>query len=61
MVEDAALSLLWHRFSHWPGNFHMPPARLRGKKKKKKKVLHEIPEIFNLRVSGMTRLSLLKE
>ena len=24
MVKDPALSLLWHRFDLWPGNFHMP-------------------------------------
>ena len=24
VVEDPALSLLWHWFSPWPENFHMP-------------------------------------
>ena len=23
-VKNPSLSLLWHRFSPWPGNFHMP-------------------------------------
>ena len=23
-VKDLALSLLWHRFDPWPGNFHVP-------------------------------------
>ena len=23
-VKDLVLSLLWHGFEHWPGNFHMP-------------------------------------
>ena len=25
-VKDLALSLLWHRFDPWPGNFHVPQA-----------------------------------
>ena len=42
-VKDTALSLLqlgsllWHGFSPWPGNFHMPWAWPKKKKKKKKK------------------------
>ena len=47
-VKDSALSLLWlrllqwHRFDPWPQNFHVPWARPRGKKKKKKRreILH---------------------
>ena len=31
MVKDLMLSLLWHRFHPWPGNFHM--LRVRPKKK----------------------------
>ena len=36
-VKDQALSLLWHRFSPWPGYFHMPQSQPKRKKKKKKK------------------------
>ena len=38
-VRDLALSLLWHRFSSWPANFHMPwvQTKRKGEKKKKKK------------------------
>ena len=37
-VKDLVLSLqqfrslLWHKFSSWPGNFHMTGARLKKKK-----------------------------
>ena len=24
LVKDLSLSLLWHGFDPWPGNFHMP-------------------------------------
>ena len=32
VVKDPVLSLLWHRFSPWPANFHMP--HMQPKKKK---------------------------
>ena len=35
-VKDLALSLLWLRFDPKPGNFHMPQARPKKKKKKEK-------------------------
>ena len=43
-VEDPALalswlgSLLWCRFSHWPGNFHMLQAQPKKKKRKNPRV-----------------------
>ena len=39
-LKDVALLQLWHRsqlwlrFDSWPGNFHMPRARAKKKKKK---------------------------
>ena len=36
-LEDLALSLLWHRFDPWPGNFHIPWSCPTHQKKKKKK------------------------
>ena len=33
-VKDLALSVLWCRFSHWPGNFHMPWVIERRKERK---------------------------
>ena len=34
-VKDPALSLLWHRFDPWDGNFHVPWAETKRKKKSK--------------------------
>lgn len=42
-VQDPALSLLWHRFSIWPGNLHM----LRVQSKKKKKFCDVIMKVFD--------------
>ena len=33
--NDSALSLWWHRFNPWPGNFYMPRVHLKKEKKKK--------------------------
>ena len=30
-LKDLTLSLLWLRFSPWPGNFHMPQAQPKKK------------------------------
>ena len=35
-VKDVVLLQLWHRFSPWPGNFHM----LQMQTKKKKNFIH---------------------
>ena len=35
-VKDPALSVLWHEFDPWPGNFRMPQAQPEKKKKKMK-------------------------
>ena len=53
-VKDPALSLLWHRFDPWPGNFRMLWAWPKKKKKKKKnhKVLCSEDTDFSLRVFG---------
>ena len=40
-VKDPVLSLLWRGFSPWPGNFHMPQAQ--PKKKKRKGIKSERP------------------
>ena len=36
-VKDLALSLQWLRFSHWPGNFHMPKAWPKKKRRRRRK------------------------
>ena len=36
MVKDPALSLLWHGFNPWPGNFACCGHRKKGRKKEKK-------------------------
>ena len=36
-VKDAALSLLWLRFSPWPWNFYMPQAQPGEKQKQRAK------------------------
>ena len=38
-VKDVALSLLWHAFDSWPGNFHGCNQKINIKKKKKTKQL----------------------
>ena len=35
-VKDPVLSLQWHGFNSWPGNFHMPQ-EWQGKKERKKR------------------------
>ena len=39
-VKDPALSLPWHGFDAWPGNFCMPQARPKKKKRKPECVVH---------------------
>ena len=34
-VRELALSLLWHRFDSWPGNFHTLQVCLKNKTKQK--------------------------
>ena len=38
-VKDQVLSLLWHGFDHWPGNFHVWQVWPKKKKKKRKRIL----------------------
>ena len=40
-VKDPVLSLPWHRFDPWPGNFCMPQVQPKKKMKKKKKEARE--------------------
>ena len=44
-MEDVALSLLWHGFDPWPGNFRMPWVWPKKKKEKKTESLTELAEI----------------
>ena len=46
--KDQVLSLQQFRFDSWPGNFHMPCAM--AKKKKKGCILLSIVKIYNLHV-----------
>ena len=41
VVKDMALSVLWLRFNHWTGNFHMTQARQKERKKERKKEREE--------------------
>lgn len=51
-VKDPELTLLWHRFDSWTGNFHMLRAEAKkkggGGRKDKKNESHSSPEILQL-------------
>ena len=56
-VKDSALSLLRHGFYPWPGNFHMPQAWPKKKKKRKKQKLIELKgkkNSFTIKVAAFT-------
>ena len=45
-VKDPVWSLLWFKFSPWPGNVHIPQARPKKKKKKKNQKKAQTIEVF---------------
>lgn len=58
MVKDPVLSLLWHEFDPWPGNFCMPRGIAKRKKKKEKRLFFQIQLNCEYWVLGFQHMNL---